>query len=729
MSTNTILIDCNQQQAVAAADAGNPAIWTNKISEGLQLNPGDRVSVSSAFINEVGSGQNTIQFSEANNSATLTLEFYKCADAENCLILPRKWCWETVSGSAAEDNTDEVASRPAKYAEPPDVTPHKELYRRGHDGARYTIMKRYFIDGDPVYAAGGRPLFGRHTTTVALSVKPGYNTADNICEQLTQQLHATSAPAAYEGVSISASSPLFKPFVCANEANYSKANYTSTSKWNPYEFVGMHDLEMYLQGVTVGATLVKHSTADTVTTDWVYVPAKLNEMKLLFAEQARRGDLIFGTVITESNTRFLHVNKTDTHGLGSDDDLADGSGRLFVAFDPSLSESYADGYGFATNDGGYIQFTLTGDKVHGGITVTAGAEPLGTRAIGFDTHFSAYGVDAILLWSGYDKSQFGEADKLDRVYLGANDADISFDTAQSRFVISQLHTARQQINTAEAGKPSSATDSYPLNPDQGKDIYQINPEYNTAPTSRNMAYNPEVRLTAHHGTAPSNNLMKLWTVFDSMTGVFVTDWGVTEAGWSDGMWSKIGYSYADLNPATSTLDRQARDGTSYPLTTGADVNATQLMQWAVNGYGAPQSTLQLPLFPAAALFGPITVFATSTQLVASTLARQQAAGYWLVRSSLVENPMYLDSRGLSPVIAVIDKSYSSQDYIYMGESTVDFLITAQRTITDIVTSLHLPDGSYASVSDRSAVIYRIIKANNVPLSIIDSFLPKKTGGK
>jgi hypothetical protein len=195
------------------------------------------------------------------------------------------------------------------------------------------------------------------------------------------------------------------------------------------------------------------------------------------------------------------------------------------------------------------------------------------------------------------------------------------------------------------------------------------------------------------------------------------------------MWSKIGFSYADLNPAASTLNRQARDSTSYPLTTGADINATQLMEWAVNSYGAPQSTLQLPLFPSAALFGPTTVFATSTQLVASELARQQAAGYWLVRSSLVENPMYLDSRGLSPVIAVIDKSYSSQDYIYMGESTVDFLITAQRTITDIVTSLHLPDGSYAAVSDRSAVIYRIIKANNVPLSIIDSFLPKKTGGK
>lgn len=726
MSTNTILIDCNQQQAVAPTDAGNPAIWTNKISEGLQLNPGDRVSVSSAFINEVGSGQDTIQFTEANNSATLTTEFFKCADAENCMILPRKWCWETI----ADGNTDELASLPKDYNKPPDVAPYDALYRREHDGARYTIMHREFIAFHPVYAA--RPLFVSHTSTVALRVKPGYNTSDNICEQLTQQLHATSPPTDYKGVSISASSPLFKPFVCANADNFSKAAIDALSKWNPYEFVGMHDPELYTQGISVGITTVIHSTEDIVTTNWDYGPVELGRLKLLFAEQARRSDLIFGTDVGVENTRFLHVNKTDTNGfLGSDVDLTVGSGRLFVAFDPALSDSLADGYGFATDVGGHIQFALAGDKIHTGITKTtpATAGPLGTRAIGFDTHFSAYGVDALLLWSGYDTTAFTGADKLDRVYLGANDPDISFDTAQSRFVISQLHTARQQINTVDAGKPSTPQISYPLNPDQGKDIYQINPEYNSSTVFRNMAYNPEVRLAVHSTTTPAANLLKLWTVFDSKTGVFVSDWGVTEAAWSDGMWSKIGFSYADLNPATSTLNRQARDSTSYPLTTGADINATQLMEWAVNSYGAPQSTLQLPLFPSAALFGPTTVFATSTQLVASELARQQAAGYWLVRSSLVENPMYLDSRGLSPVIAVIDKSYSSQDYIYMGESTVDFLITAQRTITDIVTSLHLPDGSYASVSDRSAVIYRIIKANNVPLSIIDSFLPKKTGGK
>ena len=96
----------------------------------------------------------------------------------------------------------------------------------------------------------------------------------------------------------------------------------------------------------------------------------------------------------------------------------------------------------------------------------------------------------------------------------------------------------------------------------------------------------------------------------------------------------------------------------------------------------------------------------------------------LIRSTLVENSMFIDARGLSPVMAVVDKSYSASDYIYLGESSVDFMVTAQRTITDITTSLHLPDGSFAAVNDRNAVIYRIVKPNVAPVSILQSFLPQ-----
>ena len=66
---------------------------------------------------------------------------------------------------------------------------------------------------------------------------------------------------------------------------------------------------------------------------------------------------------------------------------------------------------------------------------------------------------------------------------------IQHDDSFCRFVLmmSGLHTPRKLRNDAFAG--SEATN--PLNPDAGKDIYQINPEYfrNTSTT----VYNPEQR--------------------------------------------------------------------------------------------------------------------------------------------------------------------------------------------------------------------------------------------
>eukprot|EP01046_Picozoa_sp_COSAG06_P000237 COSAG06_NODE_6_length_38168_cov_131.592398_36_plen_450_part_00 len=443
-------------------------------------------------------------------------------------------------------------------------------------------------------------------------------------------------------------------------------------------------------------------------TNWDY-NTQVTLIKALFDAQAKRSDLIFG-MVSPSNARFLHIDRTNgMTRFGSDDNLDLCTGRVFVAYDDVS-------YGM-TNLNGKVAFTLVGDKFHTGINPT---ETLIGRRIGFDTHFSAYGVDGLLLWSGYDDKN--NVTEIQSIYVGAINPSVSFDTDESRFTLTDLHTPRKQVNTINPGN-SSAKDS-PLNPDEGKPIYQINPLYSQKNKDyRNNSYNPEVRLPKYTfadsvAAAPSNNLLAAWTIFDSMCGVFVSNWGFDRSTWEGCLWNKLGFAYSDLHPTAT--DRQARHGSYYPLTTQADVNTTQVMNWTVNLYGAPQYTLQLP-----ALFAVITIDATSTSLKASNLARQQSDGYWLIRSSLIENSMFMDSQGLSPVIAVVDKSYSSSDYIYLGDSSVDFMVTAQRTLTDITTSLHLPDGSYAGVNDRNAVVYRIVKPSVAPLSIIDSFLPQK----
>lgn len=62
--TDTFIIDCNRNSSIEA-DTGtneNPAIFTNKQGTGLRLNRGDKVSIHSAFINEIGNTDGTIEF-------------------------------------------------------------------------------------------------------------------------------------------------------------------------------------------------------------------------------------------------------------------------------------------------------------------------------------------------------------------------------------------------------------------------------------------------------------------------------------------------------------------------------------------------------------------------------------------------------------------------------------------------------------------------------------------
>ena len=52
------------------------------------------------------------------------------------------------------------------------------------------------------------------------------------------------------------------------------------------------------------------------------------------------------------------------------------------------------------------------------------------------------------------------------------------------------------------------------------------------------------------------------------------------------------------------------------------------------------------------------------------------------------------------------------------------------TVTSITTSIHLPDGTLAKTDGSSAVIYKIVKMNNAPLSILNDFVkPGKKGEK
>ena len=72
---------------------------------------------------------------------------------------------------------------------------------------------------------------------------------------------------------------------------------------------------------------------------------------------------------------------------------------------------------------------------------------------------------------------------------------------------------------------------------------------------------------------------------------------------------------------------------------------------------------------------------------------------------------------LFPVVAVADKQYSGNDFIFSSESDYVFTITKKKKITSITTSIHDPNQSFANVNEDSAVIYKISKNTTNRLDI------------
>jgi hypothetical protein len=498
--------------------------------------------------------------------------------------------------------------------------------------------------------------------------------------------------------------------------------------------------------------------------------------KALFSAQRDQFDQA-ELLLNGDTTRFIHINYNEGGAwsqFGNDTNLTYMSVRQPIEHVDSFATTFTNeqAYGTMYNNEGFIQFKLPSESFIDPIT--------SSRYAGWDIHFSAFANDCILLWSGVQPNNAGSytstltgtaaakaagdpnvdlissvytsrnkvyvgstATELDglvnQVYLGSVNPLISFDSSQSRFFLSGLHTPRKVRNDPQAGSHSAN----PLNPDAGNDIYQINPEYFKSTAS--FSYNPEQRqldanpLTAN--AAATTDIMKLnlleyWTVFDASSGICVEDWGVPAEHWDEGLWAKLGFTYQQLH---ADGNRQARATNASvnmsPVSTNADVNSTQTMGWSVNIWGAPQELGRLPLMgtqhivetvkyktatPDAVTnreifrLGTITQDATSTRITAVSLPVKQTSSYWTIRSSLIDDARYFTSNGMMGVIAVVDKSYSGSDFYFMSDSTVRFTINKPRVITAITTSVHLPDGKLARTDGNSCVIYQITKGAPSP---------------
>ncbi len=210
---------------------------------------------------------------------------------------------------------------------------------------------------------------------------------------------------------------------------------------------------------------------------------------------------------------------------------------------------------------------------------------IGTN-FGFDSHFNSYGGAFMVGYSGrfendyynqtttdFERTGAGGAEEagdykhyaeiLRHRYLGANDPLFNFDSVESRFSFSRLHIAE---TAGQSNYLAGATSEYApdINGESFKEVYKMNPRdilfewtpslmpYGNGDNVLGKARGEVSQLYSGSWGGITNNWIEsgasgaqtfsvmnphieAFKIFDSKTGVFISDMGFDESNWDDGL--------------------------------------------------------------------------------------------------------------------------------------------------------------------------------------------------
>ena len=505
-------------------------------------------------------------------------------------------------------------------------------------------------------------------------------------------------------------------------------------------------------------------------------------------------------------SRFLHVDSSLRGGsppLGSDNMNSSSAGALnfdassmpiFFYFNNSCSDIIYDEsasetlnnigdqdsnlvYGFARrwediNNDYYISFNT---EQIGGIPTWYNRATMMGRRIGYDYHYTAYGNAAIQLTNGfapcsyYGQETFGSGSHLaagsdtgdDRyqnsirqVYVGANAPLFNFDTVETRFTFSDLHSPEQIGNFWNAGRTQgSDTQFAPPVASQVGPVYHINKalQYNTWSTG--MLPYPEIDVAGRTGSVkggadyaagfiPLSSNLEDGVIYDSHSGVTIEDFGFDEVNWQEGLWGILGFSYEqfqgtdNLQTRFTNLTTNVSGATTNALITSADTKELMSSVWGTNLFNQQVPTIMRYNYSgnwirtgvtnaSQSIHPSITVDQNSTEIKAQNLPRKQLRGYFLIKSDILSDANYFKESDPMPVFAVVDKYNSEGDFINYSGGGPMFTVTQPKQLTEICTSILDPDGTNAVVSDYSAVVYRVDKNISTDLLVSQQVLNQK----
>ena len=365
-------------------------------------------------------------------------------------------------------------------------------------------------------------------------------------------------------------------------------------------------------------------------------------------------------------------------------------------------------------------------------------------------------------------------------YVGANNPLLSYgggDTdTDKRFSIRGLHTPEYIGNNFNSGRDGGD----PTSADEANAVYKINKRLSGATYCPEMQpYQTDIATTTKDEASQANNgvltisttnwNLEQWTaIYDASSGVMFSSFGGTEdirKYWHKTLWGLLGYSYDQFNPVyvndkdtdyknrlnqNSRLNPENINKVNSAIFTNALVKTSDISLYSVNMYGADLFTQEgisagspwnvggvdggksVPATDSIAVNNPaISVDATSIGIKANRQPTKMLRPYYLIKSNIVGDMKYIgaghstDGGQQLPIIGVVNKENGFGDYYFQTDQKAVFTITQDRTLSEIVTSIHDPDMSSARVDKNSAVLYMVEKTNNNNLNLISGLLQSK----
>ena len=264
-------------------------------------------------------------------------------------------------------------------------------------------------------------------------------------------------------------------------------------------------------------------------------------------------------------------------------------------------------------------------------------------------------------------------------------------------------------------------------------VYKINPvELSEDWTPARMPYVTQaVKITSNvngsdttYESKQMNENLEPWIIYDSLCGVNIEDFALTQKQWSGTLWDLLGFSYKQFHSETNNrLKRITYDNANdlSVVTTNAEINEGDTKIYSQNLFGTPMMKNMIPLtasmkdkngFYKNAYNPPIVQKTQSISLIADNLPTRMIRGYYTIRSNIMEETPFIGGKKNNvtmPIVSIVDKINGDGDFYFQQESSLQFTITKPLRLASVTCSVHDPDGSYANVSEQSTILFKVEK--------------------